>query len=260
MRAHLTVVSGCLLAMLAFHSAQANAQTTTQDATVVEARALFDEGMLHLREGRAAVGLDVLRRSLVLYPTVATRYNLGVALRLTGKTTEALATFQGLLREELESDQRTRVQEQVSKARTELATVRIRVTGVTEAALEIDGRKVAEVGANEVFTTEVDAGEHVLIAQGDGGSGRKAVQVERGGSLDTHLIVIPMKDQANEQRRRKRTRWLASAAAAAVTAVVLTAVLVTRDRTASPLVDPVTGNRVTLHGGREGRTARSNAQ
>ena len=156
------------------------AQDATEDPAVIEARALFDDGMVHLREGRAAVGLDLLRQSLVLYPTVATRYNLGVALRLTGKSTEAIATFQGLLREDLESDQRSRVEEQVAKARADLATVHIRVTGVPSATLEIDGRRVGEVGENEVFTGSVDGGEHVVIALGDGSSSRQTIDVERG--------------------------------------------------------------------------------
>lgn len=207
-----------------------------QDAasTETEAKALFDEAMVHLRKGRAAVGLDLLRRSLVLYPTVATRYNLGVALRLTGKTTESIATFQGLLNEKLEAEQRALIEEQIGKARKDLSTVEIRTNGVPTARLEIDGREVAEVGQNQVFSAKLDAGKHVVIAHGYDSSTRKTIELERGATTPVELTVIPLVDREAEQRRKRRVRWMAGSAGVAIAAVILTAVLVTRDRTESP--------------------------
>ena len=95
------------------------------------------------------------------------------------------------------------------------------------------------MGENQSFSARVDAGEHVLIAYGEGSSGRKTVDVPRGGTADAELAVIPVGQPGAEQRRKRRIAWITSAVAVAAIATTLAVVLTRRDT--EPITDPVTG-------------------
>lgn len=229
--------------------AAATAQDPAAGGSAKEnAKRLFDEAVEQLDAGRGALGRDLLRRSLALYPTVATRYNLGVALRQTGETSEAIATFQGLLEAGgLNIAMRDKTSAQLQDARAELATLRIAVTGTREAIVEIDGRQIGRATADLPVERQVDAGERVVVARADGTS-RQWVQLERGETKTVTLHVIPSADKvrADKRRRRKRAAWIT--VAAVVTAGVVTAVAVTQVGGTKDLVPTDTGNIATLRG------------
>lgn len=211
------------------------------DATLLEAKRLFDKATLELDAGRADIGRDLLRRSLALHPGLATRYNLGVALRRTGQTTEAVAMFEGLVREPtLGEAERAEIATKLDETRAELSTITVRVTGAPQALIEIDAREVDTIEAETPTEFVVDAGEHVVIARA-GGSSRQSVVVERGQTAFVDLHVLSLQQQTavdRRKRRRKRATWIASATAV-VAAVVLGSVLGTRKSGPKPGDTPV---------------------
>ena len=210
------------------------------------AKLLFDEAVEQLDAGRGAVGRDLLRRSLALYPTVATRYNLGVALRQTGETSEAIATFEGLLEAGgLNEVLAEKTQQQLKAARAELATLRIAVTGTARAEIEVDGRSMGEATPASPLVVQVDAGERAVVGRADGVS-RQRVQVARGETKDVTLHVIPSAERkrAEKRRRRRRAAWIT--VAAAVTAGAVTALVVTQTGGTKDFVPTNTVNIATL--------------
>lgn len=204
-------------------------ETASPESPTNEAKRLFLDAIEELDSGNAAIGRDLLRRSLMLDWRVTTRYNLGVALRLSGDTTEAIATLVGLLEErKLPPDLRDKAVEQLAMARSELATIEVTVTGVDRATIELDGREVGEATGGTATAFHVDAGEHVVLARAEGTS-RSKIRVGRGETVPVRLHVIPPPEQERREKRRRRQRaaWI-STASAIVAGVVVAAVVVTR--------------------------------
>lgn len=200
------------------------------DPAADKARELFTRATEELRLGNAAVARDLLRRSLALNARIPTRYNLGVALRRAGNTTESIDTFEGLLREKsLSKQHRASIQEQVDGAKTELATLEIAITGTDKALIELDAQEVAEASQDVPLVLKVDAGEHVVIARA-GGTSRQRVNVGPGETVALVLHVMSVAERRNKDRkarRKKRAGW-ASGGVGLAAAAVLTAVLVSR--------------------------------
>lgn len=226
------------------------AQDSTDDP-VAEAKRLFDDAIVQLTAGRADIGRDLLRRSLALDTRKSTRFNLGVALRRTGETTEAVATFDGLLRERsLTKKERAEVKQELAAAKTELATIVVTISGTKTANLELDGRDLGEVDATQPLRFRVDPGEHVLVAR-SGGTTRQQVNVNRGATAELNLHVLSLEEQNDElrkQRRRKRAAWIVPASAA-VAAIIIGTVIATRPSGETPLVDgdtPAVGTGIRM--------------
>ena len=215
-----------------------SAQDVAEVDPVVEAKRLFDEAIVQLGAGRADIGRDLLRRSLGLHSRKSTRYNLGVALRRTGETTEAVAIFDGLLLERsLTKKERARVEQELRAAKGELATLIVKISGAETATLEIDAREVGEARAGQAERYTLDPGEHVIIAR-SGGTTRQRVNLARGQTLTVDLHVLSLKAQnaeAKKRRRRKRAAWIAPATAV-VAAVVIAAVVVSQPSGETALV------------------------
>ncbi len=241
-------VAWCFLAV------PAAAQPAADPDPFLEAKRLFDEAIIQLGAGRADIGRDLLRRSLGLHPRKSTRYNLGVALRRTGETTEAVAMLDGLLRERtLSGEERTRVEQELRAAKAELATLVISISGATTATIEIDAREVGEASASEPEHYTLDPGEHVIIAR-SGGTTRQRITLARGQTLNVNLHVLSLKEQdarTKKRKRRRRAKWIAPATAA-VAAIVITAVIVSQPSGDTPLLvgdTPAVGtlSRVATH-------------
>lgn len=206
------------------------------ESAVEQAQRLFSEGTEELLNGRAALARDLLRRSLALSWRVPTRYNLAVALRQTGATTEAIATFEGLLEEsDLTKEQRALIGEQLEGSRGELATLYVRVTGTKEATIEIDGHAVGQSTAQHPYRTTLDAGSHIVVARADG-TGRATVDLKRGDSSEITLHVMPPAERAIAKRKKKRRRagWI-TGASVVVAGAVIAAATATRSRNSNPI-------------------------
>ena len=200
-----------------------------------EARRLFQEALVALETGQAADGRELLRRSLELYPTLSTRVNLGIALRRTGETPQAIATFEALLdgrHGALSPSEREAVREQLELARRELATLRITVRGPPTAALELDGEPAGEATSSRATTLEVGPGRHVVVARAEGyAESRSRVRGESGTVVPVLLQLEPLStpgttDDEVVQDDSGGSAWIwilvaAVAVAAAVSAVVL---------------------------------------
>lgn len=228
----------------------AAAQHAADPDPVVEAKRLFDEAIIQLGAGRADIGRDLLRRSLGLHSRKSTRYNLGVALRRTGETTEAVAMLDGLLRERsLSAEERTRVEQELRAAKAELATLVVNISGATTATIEIDAREVGEVSAGAPQRYTLDPGEHVIIAR-SGGTTRQRITLARGQTLTVDLHVLSLQEQTAREKKRKRRRrakWIAPATAA-VAAIVITAIIVSQPSGDTPLIAGDTPAVGTLSG------------
>ncbi len=242
------IVSLCVAGSLAVAppaSADATASASEKLSPADEAKRLFDEASKEIDAGRPTVGRDLLRRSLALYPALPTRYNLGVALRLSGETTEAVAMFEGLLGEsEVSKPERARIEDQLRGARSELATLTVGITGSPTATIEVDAREVGTAEADAPVTVQLDAGTHVVIARA-GGVTRQQVDLDQGQSttIDLHVLSLTEQQRADRRKRRKRRAAWITGTTVAVVGIVLAAVLATRpDNTKPPLpgeVDPI---------------------
>lgn len=183
-----------LLLLATLVPAAARAQAPGADVSMVESRArsLFERAIEELREGHAAAGRDLLRRSLAILPTVATRYNLAVALRRTGEVTEAQFLLQRLLAEELTEAQRARVQEQLDSIDDQIATLEIRVRGgAAPASVEIDGIEVGEVDDAAPLRVSVDPGRHRVAALSGNLRGTADAELDRGQTRRVELSLAP---------------------------------------------------------------------
>ena len=235
--------------MVSWFGAVVHAEPKAQDDPVMEeAGRLFKEATEEINAGHPAIGRDLFRRSLMLYPTIPTRYNLGVALRATGESLEAVATFEGLLREpELTAKQRSQTREQLELARADIATLTVRITGAAKANVELDGRGVGVASSKEPLVLRVDAGEHVVLAEA-GGSTRSKLRVARGeeASLSLHVLALSEQKAQEKKRRRRRAGWI-SAAGIVVAGAVVAAAVTTRDTTTrGAVVEGDTGTFETL--------------
>lgn len=231
-----------------------NKSKQTTDPSAEKARELFDQATQALKEGNAAVGRDLLRRSLALDARMPTRYNLGIALRRTGQTTEAIDTFEGLLRERsLTRRQRKGIQQQLDGARAELATLIVELAGADRAEIELDGRPVGEASGKAPLRLVIDPGAHVVTARA-GGTAQQSIDVGPGETLKAtlHVMSVAERDRADkEKRRRRRAGWISGGIAVAA-AVVVTAVLVSQNQTvdASPPIEGDNGISVALRRGK----------
>ncbi len=179
-----------------------NGRPSNEEADVsmvtMRARALFEQALEELREGRAAAGRDLLRRSLAILPTVATRYNLAVALRRTGEVTEAQFVLQRLLEEGLEEPERARIEAQLEAVRAQIATLVITVSGGAAAAqIEVDGVEVGQSGPRPL-RVQVDPGRHRVAALEGTLRGTADAEVDAGDARPIALRLAPFADPAAE--------------------------------------------------------------
>ncbi|MEM9071793.1 MAG: hypothetical protein AAGE52_25005 [Myxococcota bacterium] len=179
-------VLGVFLVVATVSSAQA------QSVSLVEqrARAHFEQGLARLRAGQAAEGRDLLRRALAILPTVATQYNLALALRRTGEPTEAEYHLRQLLTsDELSDAQRARVEAQLALLEGELAILAITLT--EGARVEVDGFAVGRAEPRIPLRVRVDPGRHSVSAFAGTRRGLSEVELERGEERRLSLTLAP---------------------------------------------------------------------
>jgi hypothetical protein len=209
---------------------------------VARARELFERGVDALHAGHASEGRDLLRRSDDLCPTFAAEFNLAVAHRRTGEPTEAVRLLEALLsREDLSSDERERLSEQLDQARRETGAIEIVVSGAPSAEVTIDG--VSRGQASETpLRVIVDPGAHIVSARA-GTEATRRIEVARGATEQLDMRVEPETHVGGGEDLT--WLWVTLGIAAIVAAGVITTVVVI-DNQPGVVVDPITGIRETL--------------
>ncbi|MFK8004440.1 MAG: hypothetical protein AB8H86_33040 [Polyangiales bacterium] len=195
-----------LAASLATH-AQSSAQETERpsEETVTAAQESAMErhqlGAAALLEARFAQARDFFREAMNLAPNGGSAYNLALALRGTGESTEAIALFEQLLDGEFGPVGDTQAEDMrrwIVEERGALATVEVNVEGPAEAALRVDGRGVGTATLGEPLTLHLDAGRRTLMAEADGFRiSEEVIFAERASQTRLTLSLV-----ASAQERR----------------------------------------------------------
>ncbi|MGE0788063.1 MAG: hypothetical protein AB7S26_20495 [Sandaracinaceae bacterium] len=223
-----------LFALPALGSAQAPAR----DVSLSEARArsMFDRAIDELERGHAAAGRDLLRASLAILPTVATRFNLAVALRETGELTEARVHLDALAADgTLTDDVRARVEQLRAEIDGAVGTLVVSAEAPSDAPdaptrVEVDGVEVGEI-AGEPLRVAVDPGEHRVTALLRTFRGTERVVIPSGETRRVQLTLTPFAESSGVEA------WpfiVAGSALAVVAAVVAVIVVVLLDQPAHP--------------------------
>lgn len=209
--------------------------------SLMEARALayFERGLERLRQGDAAAGRDLLRQSLSIYPNVATRFNLAVALRRTGEVTESRHVFRALLDEPgLRPQERADIERELATVDGAVATLVLSVDPPRDAELEVDGFSAGSIPAGRRLSVSVDPGTHSVSALAGVLRGTAELEVTAGGVERAVLTLAPLGDRGDASGLHwglglGLTGLLVGAAA------VLVAVLASPQ--SEPIVDDATG-------------------
>lgn len=170
--------------------AQDAAVSAPDEATTLEARTLFEEGVRLSRAERWLEALDAFRRSRQLVERPRTLFNQAIALDRLGRLRESLATIDRYL---AISDATADDADRREAARMRLSCERRLVTlslhlSPTSASIEIDGEEVQGEGAERRFTW--DPGDHVLVVRADGHAAlRETLSLPPGSLVDRSVTL-----------------------------------------------------------------------
>ncbi len=165
-----------------------------------EAAQHFAHAMELVREGRIQEGLDEFVRAYELLPHYAVLYNIGRAHADLGQPVQAVETLRRYLElggQEIRSDRRENVEQDVERLESSIATIDVRVA-VAGARVELDGefsrasRRSALRSAptpactryppsSDGYRTASRAGDHGRRAAADRVAGAAAVRDDRAG-------------------------------------------------------------------------------
>lgn len=203
------------------------------------AEALFIEARELLMAGRTAEGRDLLREAIELYPTLNAALNLAMALRQTGQITESIELLGRVGAEEfgpLDEPRRTVFDRALAGAQRDLGRIRVRVSGVSEATVEVNGTPEGTVTNAAPLMVEVNPDEHVIaVSTADGQSMRRRVRVGRGERTDVGFELEP---QPLEAEASNAIWWvLGTGAVAAIVAGIVIAVVANSQPDPEPVGD-----------------------
>lgn len=167
---------------------------TTPEATALEARMLFEDGVRASRDERWAEALDAFRRSRALVPRASTLFNIAIALDRLGRVRESITTIDEYLTisdvtaDAIDRAGATRLR---IEGRARLGRLIVRVTP-PDSSLELDGAQLAP-GAVQ----EVDPGDHVLSATAPGHlTQRVRVAVRPGADVERAIDLEPAREES----------------------------------------------------------------
>lgn len=186
-----------MIALLTSHAVLPSEASAQPRADTARARRLFEEAMTSMDDGAYDVAIERFQASLALAPRPATAFNLALALRGAGRIREAIATLDALLAGEhgpLRDQQRGEADQLRTEATTDLATVRVRVSGPADLELRVDGERVAaEPGA--WVEHRLDPGEHVVTASApDHATVERPIALARRAWSELDLALEPASD------------------------------------------------------------------
>jgi len=160
-----------------------------------QAQALFLDAARHIESGRFADAIGLLRESLDLYPTGATAFNLGVALRGTGDALAAVEHFRALeagFYGPLVSAQTEQVSALMVEAEAEVGTLEVSACGAARLRVRIDGELQPTSLDCENLRVQVNAGVHYVTASApDAPTVSQRIEVAGGEVRSVRLLLTP---------------------------------------------------------------------
>lgn len=206
------------------------------------ARALFEEGLEHLRAERWDEAADRFERAHALRPSAEIAYNLSSALIRLGRLVRASE----LLRQVAQSPQapdrvRAAAESRLEQVLPRLARLTVRIDGPSDRlVVTVDGRTLDRAMIGVAFP--IDPGSHTVEASRAGQRVyERTLDVVEGGAVEATVRVAPLAatpappgatslavrpDAEPERTPRAPARWWLWALGAAVAAGVATAVVV----------------------------------
>jgi len=170
------------------------------------AQELFLEATGHIDTGRFTEAIDLLRDSLEAYPTGATAFNLGVALRGTGDALAAVEHFRALeagFYGPLVSAQSGQVSALRAEAEAEIGTLEVTACGSDGLQVRINGELRPATLDCESFEVLVNAGEHNITASAPHApTVSQRVDVAGGEVRSVRLMLTPSLPEAEAEVRR----------------------------------------------------------
>jgi hypothetical protein len=164
------------------------------DARALELHQLGAEA---LRDARFARARDLFREAMELSPNGGSAYNLALALRGTGESTEAIAVFERILSGELGEVSPTRAEDirrWIIEERGALSTLELAIDGALGARLSLDGRELGTVTRDTPLRVQIDAGRRTILARADGFEPlEQTLFAERAAEqrIELHMRTLP---------------------------------------------------------------------
>ncbi|MEI8255280.1 MAG: PEGA domain-containing protein [Deltaproteobacteria bacterium] len=155
-----------------------------------QARAIFDDGVHFMEDGRFAEAVDRFERARALRETPAVIFNLAIAQRGLGRYVDAAAGLERYLTvagDRLEAARRTEIQTLLGDLRTSIVHARVRVA-IEGASVTVDGRAVT--AAQLAQPIDLDPGSHSFRATREGYRADESIQVLRAGE-PVEVVLTP---------------------------------------------------------------------
>ena len=174
-------------------SAQRARRARSAPTSVIQARALFAEGVAHVEARRFAEAETSFRAALALRDAPTIRYNLASVLFEQGEYPEANAQIETVL---ADADAPADLRAHVTTLRTQLQEragfARVELVGMPEAAVAVDGFRLADVQ----LELPLAPGPHLAIAtRGNAELARSALQIQTGQHA-TFTLGAPVPEPA----------------------------------------------------------------
>lgn len=173
----------------------APAMHAAAQADVHDARALFEQGSLAVREGRFAEGRELLERSLAIAPRPATAFNLVVALRGIDELVTASTTCADLLAGtwgELDEAHRAEAEGECAAIEAAVAHLEVSLEGDAPGELRLDGVALSRLAPGQSVERALDPGTHALTLTSPGRPlVDRSLDLGRGSRLAVTLSVPP---------------------------------------------------------------------
>ena len=195
-----------------------------------QARDLFTAAEEAFARGRVGEARRLFEQSLERSPAAATAFNLAIAHREAADYLQASEMFGRLILGdfgELDEDRRAEVLQLRSEVRQRLASVEVRIEGVENAEVLVDGRSLGHTrSGRQGLRTTVNPGQHIV-----GGRALMADPVDRtldlreGGRQSVTLRMTPRELDTSDSP--VIWPWLVGGILVSAAAAVLVAVLLT---------------------------------
>jgi len=167
------------------------AAAQTADDTNSRARDHFRHGVSAVEKGDLDLALRDFEAAYAARPHFSVLYNIGQARLGLGQALEAIAAFEGYLREggaQLSAERKDHVQRLLTEVRRRLGSLRLLPADPERMRVWLDGVEVPREGWRQPL--EVVAGEHrVLYSHAGGPPVAQTVSVLRGQSTDVPLAA-----------------------------------------------------------------------
>lgn len=187
-----------------------------------QAQELFLRAAEHIEVGHFAEATQLLRESIELFPTGATAFNLGVALRGMGDVLAATEQFRALeagFYGPLVEAQTAQVSALLAESESEIGTLDIRACGGAGLEVRVNGALRPTVLECERIRVQVNPGVHnVTASSSDAPTVAQRVEVAGGEQQLIRLTLIPrLAPQADASRRWYQRPWVWVVVGAVVT-------------------------------------------